>query len=283
MTMDDQFLHRLRREPPAKFAIRLKGQLDRPIPTRRSPTRLILLLAICGTAFALVSPPGRRALGDWFTTAPGPPQPARPEIASAPPPAAGATSRGPSAPSGDRPRQVATLPASPAPLSATVPAADAPQTATLDPQATPRSTFAPVPVVAGSLLQPPEVQAVAAALTRQGLFRTLSFVWGPLTSMQRNIPLDMGVVRTSAIRLATLSALIPEVFSKDTRPFAVDTRAADSIWSEPQDFAAKADALTLAADALATAAATDDDVDALRAIARIQAACNACHAVYLRR
>src|SRR6202043_7344 len=61
-----QYLHQLRRDPPAGFAIRLKWQLDRPVPTRTSRARLLLVFAIFGTAFALVSPQARRAFGDLF-------------------------------------------------------------------------------------------------------------------------------------------------------------------------------------------------------------------------
>ncbi len=68
--MDDQFLHRLRREPPASFAARLKWQLDRPARLPRSRARLLLLFAIFGTAiaFALVSAPARRVIGELFDT-----------------------------------------------------------------------------------------------------------------------------------------------------------------------------------------------------------------------
>jgi cytochrome c556 len=283
--MDDQFLHRLRREPPTNFAMRLKWQLDRPVPARRFRPRLLLLLALCGTAFALVSPPGRRALHEWFATTTSPPQAAPPQISSAPPSAAASTaaSRRPSAADAGPPRYVAVVPSFPAPQSATVPAANEPQAGTTDTPAPARSAFAPVPIVAGSLLQPPATQALSAVLLRQGLFKTLGFVLAPLASMQRNTPLDMGVVRTSATRLATLSALIPEVFAQDTRPFELDTRALDSIWANGRDFESKADDLTLAADALAEAAASDDDDAARRAIGRIGVACTACHDVYRRK
>ena len=66
MNKAHQFLHQLRRDPPAGFAVRLKWQLDRPVPTRTSRARLLLVFAIFGTAFALVSPQARRAFGDLF-------------------------------------------------------------------------------------------------------------------------------------------------------------------------------------------------------------------------
>src|SRR5580692_11245614 len=163
MPMDDHFLHRLRREPPANFATRLKWQLDRPVPRRHVRPRLILLLALCGTAFALVAPPGRRVLGDWFTTAPNPPQTASPESSTAVPPAAVAgAARVPGATGVGGPRYAAAASAVPTPQSAPLPATDGLQADLLDAQAPARSTFAPVPIVAGALLQPPELPALSA-------------------------------------------------------------------------------------------------------------------------
>jgi cytochrome c556 len=286
MTMDDQFLHRLRREPPADFAIRLKWQLDRPLPTPRFKSRLILALAICGTAFALVSPPGHRVLGDWFATTTSRPQTAPAEISSPAPSTAvsARASRVPSPPGARQPRYVPAVPSLPAPQLAPVPAAAELEASTTDTQSSARPAFVPVPIVAGSLLQPPEMQAAVAVSLRQGLFLNLGFVTQPLSSMlQHGAPLDFGVIRTSATRLQTLSSLIPEVVRQDTRPFVLNTRARDSIWAVPKEFESKADELISAADSLATAAATDDDVAALSAIGRIEAACNACHDGYRRK
>ena len=282
MTMDDQFLHRLRRDPPAGFATRLKWQLDRPVPARRFSSRLILGLVICGTAFALISAPGRHALSDWLATSTTPPQSASPAIShTGTPSAAGSAvvSRGAaSPPPAGRPRNLSAVPSVPEPVSASasVPtdADDAHQAAA--------TRFAPVAIVPGAL-QTAEMQAAQAVTLRQGLFRTLGFVMGPLGLMQRGAPVDQGVVRTSATRLQTLSSLIPEVFRQDTRPFAVNTRAEDGIWANYPDFQSKADDLTLAADALAAAAATSDDIAVHRAIGRIEVACTACHDLYRRK
>jgi cytochrome c556 len=281
--MDDQFLHRLRREPPAEFAARLKWRLERPGPTRRFRAGLILGLALCGTAFALISPSGRRILGDWFATTTRPPQAAPSEIPSRAPAAAAVAPafRGPSPAAAGQPRYGSAVPSLLPPQSATVPGGAELEASTTDAQTSARPVFAPEPIVAGYPPQTPEMQAAAAVSLRQGLFLNLGFVMRPLASMlQGEGPLDMGVVRISATRLATLSSLITEVFRKDTRPFALTTRALDTIWTDPKDFESKADALNLAAAALATAAATDDDVAVRRAIIGVGAACTACHNVY---
>src|ERR1700744_4887179 len=66
--MDDQFLYRLRRDPPPGFAARLKRQLDRPAPLRPTRLQLLFALAIFGTAFALTSPTARHTVLRWVAT-----------------------------------------------------------------------------------------------------------------------------------------------------------------------------------------------------------------------
>jgi cytochrome c556 len=283
--MDDQFLPRLRREPTQAFATRLKWQLDRPmpVPVHRFRSRLILALAVCGTAFALISPPGRRALGDWFATTTGPSQTAPPEISAPMPAAPGAAGspRGPRPGGVSQPRYGSAVPSFPAPQPAPVPAAAELPADTIDTQSAARTAFVPVAIVAGLPAQTPEMQAARAVSLRQGLFKTMGFVMQPVAVMlRRDGPLDMGVIRLSATRLVTLSSLIPEVFSPDTRPFETDSRAQDRIWTDPKDFESKADDLDLAAEALAESAATGDDIAARRAIVRIGAACTGCHDVF---
>jgi cytochrome c556 len=293
MNMDDQFLQRLRRDPPAGFAARLKWQLDRPAPTRPSRARLLLVLAIFGTAFALVSPPARRALGNLFDQAPGSPHaPSQRSDLPQPPPgsAAGVNREAESPRSPASPRYGALIPHVAEPQAdAERKPAEGPvvaQTAAPDvpPVAAPsvRSNFVISPI-SNSGVQTPQAQAEAAVATRQGLFRVLSLVTSPLNLFgQGNIPINMEVARISANRLEELSSLIPEVFQKDTRAFVVDTRALDIIWMQPENFESKSEELTLAADALDRAVASRDEGAALKAIDRIQTACRGCHDVYRR-
>jgi cytochrome c556 len=284
MNMDDQFLHHLRRDPPIAFATRLKWQLDRPAPTRPSRTRLLLMLAIFGTAFALVSPPVRHALGNLFDQAPGNPQ-ASPQLSDLPQPPPGSAPRSPPSP-----RYGALIPhvavpqadTAPGPLEGPVDAQPAsPDVAAVTAPAV-RSNFVISPITSSGP-QTPQQQAEAAVATRQGLFRVLSSVTSPLSLQgQGNIPINMEVARIGASRLEELSALIPEVFRQDTRAFAVDTRALDNIWMQFENFESKSAELTLAANALDRAVASHDDGAALQAIDRIQTACRGCHDVYRR-
>ncbi len=125
------------------------------------------------------------------------------------------------------------------------------------------------------------MQANAALETRRALFRVLSVVMRPLDSMRvGNAPLDLQVAKLSAYRLNRLSSMIPEVFGKDTRAFELNTRARDLIWMQGEDFASRAEALMLAADALERAIDSQDETAAVRAIGTIEAACTTCHNSY---
>jgi cytochrome c556 len=271
--MDDEFLHRLRRDPPAGFAARLKRQLDRPVPVRPSRTHLIFGLAIFGTAFALTASPVRHTIAEWFSTRPGtPPRTAaspRNDSSATAGPAAGIPGSPPAPPSvRPAPRRLAASPIAPTPGS-TPPAAAQPIAA--EPVPAIATSNPPVSLSSSILIAPDGPRAAAAVATRQGLFRLLAFVMQPLTHMAQDaVPFDEQRVAQSADRLQQLAPLIPEVFKSDTH-------------TVPDDFAAKAEDLTDAANVLATAAATGDRDAALKAIAQIDAACGACHANYLKK
>ena len=290
--MDDQFLHHLRRDPPAGFATRLKWQLDRPAPTRPSRLRLLLLFAIFGTAFALVAPPARRALVSLFDQ----PQtvPRKNDLPQSPPLSAPGVYReadgARAAPSAQGAAPIAPVDGPQAqPMPPQLPADAQPAVPDDASVAAPavRSHFvitsianAPFP---NSAAPTPQQAAAAAVATRQGLFKVLGAVILPVAVMrQQHMPVNMQVAGISANRLVQLSPLILEVFSKDTRPFAVETRALDSIWMQPENFEAKSEDLTLAADALDRAVASNDANAVLKAIERIQLACSGCHDVFRR-
>jgi cytochrome c556 len=294
MNMDDQFLHHLRRDPPAGFANRLKWQLDRPAPIRPSRARLLLVFAIFGTAFALVAPPARRALVNLFDQPQADPQAApRTGDLPQPPPSSvpGVYRAAESARSLPSPRYGALIPHAAEPQAQPMPAKGPLDTQPAAPDAAAvaapavKSHFVITSIANAPFSNPvpptPQQAAAAAVATRQGLFKVLGAVISPLALMrQQHMPVNMEVAGVSANRLAELSPLILEVFSKDTRPFAVESRALDIIWMEPEDFESKSGELTLAADALDRAVASNDDGAALKAIYRIQKACSGCHDVY---
>ena len=283
--MDDQFLHRLRRDPSAAFAIRLKRQLDRPAPMRPTRTHLILGVAIFGTAFALTSPPVRHAVTHWFTVPTGPPphaqEPHRDDSTVT------AESSGPVAGVRTTPhpvqRSLPSLPVIPPPPAAAAPAAAAPPSVTeaAPVPVTPSPVVSSATTATAALLTTSEQRAQAAALTRQGLFRLLGWIMQPLYAMARGqVQFDEQRVALSADRLQQLSSLIPEVFRSDTHLAEVLTEATPNIWTQLADFDAKADTLTDAADALERAAAEHDREAAIKALVQVSAACNACHIAY---
>jgi cytochrome c556 len=281
--MNDQFLHRLRREPRAEFAARLKWQLDRPAQTPPRAGRWLLGLAIFGTAFALVSPPARHAFHGLFASTPNTmpasdaTRPESPGVVGSSVTAAGQTNPRPPV----RPAQF--MPATPLPrvpaLVNTPVSADSPADAKTN--ASVGDIVAPVPITGTVGGLTPQMQADRAVLLRQGLFRVMGWVMVRLNAAQHaDAPVDMKVMAADAGRLQQLSSLIPEVFQQDTRALDTNTRASSIIWNEPADFGSKIDDLTLAADSLARAAARNDEVATGKAISRIEIACTACHHIY---
>jgi cytochrome c556 len=281
--MNDQFLHKLRREPRAEFATRLKWQLDRPVPTRPRGGRWVLGLAIFGTAFALVSPPARHTFHALFESATNDAPVAAdttrgnaPRLVSSSGPSAGRSNPTPNV------RSVQFEPATPlarAPeLASTQPLADSLVSAKA--AGAVGDAVAPVSITGLNGLTP-QMQAERAILLRQGLFRVMTWVMLPLNAMRHGqAPVDMKAMAAGADRLQQLSSMTPEVFQQDTRALDVDTRALSTIWNEPADFGSKVDDLTSAAESLARAAASSDEVAAAKAIDRIENACTACHHVY---
>jgi cytochrome c556 len=268
--MNDQFLHRLRREPRAEFATRLKWQLDRPVQTRARAGRWLLGLAIFGTALALISPPARQAIQGLFTnTMNNVPtndttRPESPGVVSSSVTVAGKANPR----SNVRPAQF-----EPAP-----PAADSPADAKVN--ASVGDIVAPVPIMGTGGLTP-QMQADRAVLLRQGLFRVMGWVMLRLNAARHaDGPVDMKAIAAEAVRLQQLSSLIPDLFQQDTRALDTNTRASSIIWNEPADFGSKIDDLTLAADSLARAAASNDEAATGKALSRIENACTACHRVY---
>ncbi|HEY4342044.1 MAG TPA: cytochrome c [Steroidobacteraceae bacterium] len=279
MNMDDQFLQQLRRDPPAGFATRLKWQLDRPAPAPASRARLLLVFAIFfGTAFALVSPTARHALGALFDSDKAQPTATPPAAVSG---ASGRIERPRALPP---PRFGATPANSPKPQSLPAQApADAPPLSPEAPAMAETSGRYNSVISTNVGPQSPQQGAAAAVETRKGLFRILGWVVAPLAAMRvEQIPLDMHRARTNADRLTELSSLIPEVFRANTQGFELNTRALDRIWAQPGEFESRQAALTLAATELDRAIADNDQAATLAAIGRVEMACNACHDGYRR-
>ena len=128
----------------------------------------------------------------------------------------------------------------------------------------------------------PEQQAEQAVLTRQGLLKVMGMYMAPLGGMLKNkVPFDAAAASKSATHIAELGSMIPDVFAFDTRnKTSVKTKAQDGIWTNQADFAAKADDLVKAANALLDAAKTGDKGATLKAAGAVGKACGACHDNY---
>ena len=128
----------------------------------------------------------------------------------------------------------------------------------------------------------PEQQAEQAVLTRQGLLKVMGMYMAPLGGMLKNkVPFDAAAASKSATHIAELGSMIPDVFAFDTRnKTSVKTKAQDGIWTNQADFAAKADDLVKAANALLDAAKTGDKGATLKAAGAVGKACGACHDKY---
>jgi cytochrome c556 len=129
----------------------------------------------------------------------------------------------------------------------------------------------------------PEQQAKSAVETRQGLFKLISYNFGPVGGMMRDrVPFDAAVVARNSARIESLAGMIPELYQNDTRKFhqSVKTAALDGIWTSQADFKTKADALSTAAAKLTAAAKGGDQKATLAAAAEVGKACGSCHDSY---
>jgi cytochrome c556 len=91
---------------------------------------------------------------------------------------------------------------------------------------------------------------------------------------------DLGVVRSSAGKIAELSRKASGWFPQGTGPDIGRTGAKPAIWQNPEDFATKLGAFQKAAKAFNSIAA-GNDVNAIHAnLAELGKACKACHDKY---
>ncbi len=124
----------------------------------------------------------------------------------------------------------------------------------------------------------PEDQAKNAVDVRQSIFKLQGWNMDPMAGMlRRRIPFDAKVIEQNAKRIEALASMIPDAFKVDTRSFNVESDALPLIWDQKSDFDMKAQALVMASQALAEAAASGDQSKTVPAIANVGKACGACH------
>ena len=115
----------------------------------------------------------------------------------------------------------------------------------------------------------------ALAYTRQ-LFQNIA----PISAMMKGeAPFDAKRVELHATRLQQVAPMIVEGFPPGTQAGA-PTKAKPAIWSNMDDFKAKAADLEKAAGGLVAAARTGDQKQVGQALGAVGNACKACHDKY---
>ena len=121
-------------------------------------------------------------------------------------------------------------------------------------------------------------QAERAVETRQSVLHLMGWNMAPLGAMARGrIDFDAARVKTNAARLQALTEMMTDAFTADTRGNEVSTEALDLIWEQPDEFAAKIDAVIEASNRLVDAAATGDQGAMSKAIGNLGSSCGSCH------
>jgi cytochrome c556 len=283
--MNDDFLYRLRTEPPPQFADALKARLDRSAKRKVRVWHFGLIALLFGTAFAMVT--------YWKQEAPAP-------AAAAPAPIQQGLARvfGDKPVARVEPAVVPTVP--PAPASEDLKAA---VLAILEEEQTKRRppvTSEPLP----SPSEPPPATASADSdaddahnafivtgplageygtpaytfETRRAYFTLMEWVMKPLQDMVvRRAPMDMKQAQIAAGRLASLTTMMPELFAKDERASGVQTRTRSTVWEQRASFVHEIVEFGKAVQTLQVAARSNDELLVKQATTRVFKGCSSCH------
>lgn len=114
---------------------------------------------------------------------------------------------------------------------------------------------------------------------RQSVFQLLSFANGPMGGMARGGEFDKDAAIQGYQRMSMLADMIPGLFADDTSGSGAATRALDSIWGNPDDFASKAGDLKSAAEA-AIAALEGGETEMRGLVGSVGRTCGGCHDAY---
>jgi cytochrome c556 len=282
--MNDDFLYRLRTEPPPYFADALKARLDRGVKRRVRVWHFGLIALLFGTAFAMVTYWKRPAPTPVAADAPAPRGLARafgdkpvPWTEPTPAPAA------PSATDGEnvkaavralleeeraRRRIPVTLP--PLPSISETPATPASADSDADDA---QSPF----IVTGPLVAEYGTPAYTSE-TRRAYFTVMEWVTKPLQDMvTRRTPTDAKKAQTVAVRLTALTMMMPELFAKDERASGIQTRTRSTVWTDRPGFVHEIVEFGKSVQALSVAAKSNDELQIRQASARVFKGCSSCH------
>jgi cytochrome c556 len=312
--MNDDFLYRIRTQPPPHFAAALKARLDRAPRRRAQVARIGLALLLFGTAFAIVSPGVRQSVSSLLTGA----RDGKEEQRLADSSASRNTGQGPTDTSRDEPAPQAEGGAFPpdgdglAPgergkrinpflvnsspsASPHPPAEQAPELSspTEDPVFVPPSSPASNPgpsaassgfIVTGPLLAE-EGTAAYAFQTRRALFTVIAWTTESLEGAMKSLAIaahenrrfDVREAELYATRLERLAPLIADAFAQDTRLSEVQTRALDEIWERPEKFGQKIEDIAELAGSLRMSLQQGNRDRAFRTVKYLRRTCTECH------
>jgi len=124
-------------------------------------------------------------------------------------------------------------------------------------------------------------EAQAALVLRRSLFTVMTrATMQLLTAAGNGRSFDPDAVETHARRIQELALMIPEAFTLDTRGVALETEARDNIWTEKAQFNADARKLGAAAAALIGSLRSGDASARSSAVGTLVQACVGCHSAY---
>ncbi len=303
--MNDDFLYRIRTEPPAHFATALKDRLDSAPRRRAKAMRLGLGALLFGTAFAMVMPGVRHSiLALMSREASAPAVVARDAEAPRTPttvtplpeaPSAGESSTEPA----HQPKRATSLPTRPGALPrAVTPAIVASDDEALDDEAlnelspvaliararhlTPDDLFSSViPATPWPVVAADAKEAVTVIETRRALFRVISYNFERIDPMARGRrELDRDFIALSAYRLLQLSAMIDDAYTVDARRWTDVESANPLVWNQRVLFRKKIEAFSESARALLESTAKAEGPEIWRAAERVRKTCFQCHAEF---
>ena len=282
--MNDDFLYRLRTEPPPHFAEALQARLERGAKHRVRGWQFALIALLFGTAFAMVTYWKRPAPAPTETNVPAPIQ------------------QGLDRAFGNRPAARAETPIAPAPQPATdndnikdavralleEARAKRQLSGTLPPL--PSLAEAPLPAAGADADEAQNTFIVTAPMlaeygtpaytveTRRAYFTVMEWVTKPLQDMvTRRAPTDAKKAQTTALRLMSLTTMMPELFAKDERASGIQTRTRSTVWSDRAGFVHEVVEFGKSVRALSDAAKSNDEQLIRQATASVFKGCSSCH------
>jgi cytochrome c556 len=293
--MNDDFLYRLRTEPPEHFAVQLKERLDRSSKRGARVWRFGLGVLLLGTAFAMPTlidwikgsapasavtvpddtPQGlARAFADPIVEHPDTPVSATDEEVR----------RGVLAlleelqRQRQRPAELPSVIATPeVAIETNESTATAPDGADGRDAASAAEEAQSELIVTGPLLA--EVGTPAYVYdARRAYFTVLAMTMNPLDQLlARPTPAQKRAAIVAATRLAALTPMMSEVFARDERGSNVPTLSKDEVWAQRSEFAAQLVQFGKAVQGLSQVVRSNDQAALGKQIVRVNAQCSSCH------